>query len=186
MKIGTMETKKMMRRNAVVSHSIYSNDESEKNKSLEQPQDHVNNHKNNNGRRRKRYPRRGGVVLPVSSISISTTDMKDDFETCLNSTSKTEQKISDTHIVIDQKLGFHIDHEGNDIFFAILDTYYTNMYAEVVSEIHRGIILNTAIDDIYSRGFKFIWRSSSGALKVLKDDVIILKQIKSLLKRRVQ
>ena len=60
------------------------------------------------------------------------------------------------------------------------------MYAEVVSEIHRGIILNTAIDDIYSRGFKFIWRSSSGALKVLKDDVIILKQIKSLLKRRVQ
>ena len=88
------------------------------------------------------------------------------------------------YIIIDKQLGFNIDHEGNALFLAILDAYYTDMYAEAMSQIHRGIILNMAIDDMCSRGFKFVLRSRGKHFR-LEDDIVILKQIKSLLKQRI-
>ena len=93
--------------------------------------------------------------------------------------------LSDTHIIIDKELGFNINHEGNALFLAIIDAYYTDIYAEAVSGVHRGIILNTAVDDIYSRAFKFVWRSK-GKYSMLKDDDIILKKIKLLFKEIIE
>ena len=190
---------KMMRRNAVSCSNTFCNEESEENnqhrgsnqksasQELNQEDSHVinNDKKNKNSdRRRIRYSRRGGIVLNSSSISISSSSYDDNKNEQQEYHTK-KSSLSDTHILIDQQFGFDVDHEGNDKFIAILDAYYTDMYAEADSKIHRGIILNTVIEDIYARGFKFVWRSSRGAYKVLNDDLVIMKQIKSLLKRRI-
>ena len=85
-------------------------------------------------------------------------------------------------IIIDNKTGFDSNHEGNQLFLAILHTYYSEMYENASSCItYRRLILNVVLDDMYSRGFRFLWRENGKYVKI-HDNMVILKRIRKKLK----
>lgn len=139
-------------------------------------------------------PRRGGVVLTSSAI----VHLRDEKIVKNESMKRNEGGIIDKipifrpedrvtpskmDIIIDIEKGFYVDHGANDIFLAILRTYFVDKYSEASSKTHRGIILSTILDEIYSRRMKFLWKNYSEQHFILDDDMIILRYIKSTLKK---
>lgn len=93
--------------------------------------------------------------------------------------------ITKNHVIIDRDSGFDNSHEGNRLFLDILHTYYSEMYTDVSSSItHRRLVLNIVLDDMYSRGFKFIWKENGIYFKI-HDETVILKKIREKLKQTI-
>jgi hypothetical protein len=92
---------------------------------------------------------------------------------------------SHMHIIIDANSGFDSDHDGNKTFYEILRAYYATKYSEAIDKTHRRILLHTILDDMYNRGFNFVWKNRQEKCFALKDDLIILQNIRSALKQIV-
>lgn len=91
---------------------------------------------------------------------------------------------SEMDIIIDVEKSFDVDHGCNMTFHAILRTYYADRYSEATNKTHKTILLNIILDEVYHRGFKFLWKSQkSDQCFVMKDEVIILKHIRLALKK---
>lgn len=90
--------------------------------------------------------------------------------------------ITRNHIIIDRDAGFDSSNEGNRMFLDILQVYYAEMYKHASSCItRRRLVLNIILDDMYSRGFQFLWRENGHCYKI-HDDMFILKKIGKELK----
>ena len=104
--------------------------------------------------------------------------------------------LSPTDIVINYGTNndfLHDYHEGNLFFNAILNAYYTEEYIRAQnSKMHKRIILNTILGDMYSRGCNFVLlkknpdcesKEENQECYVIDDDVLILKRIRKALKQ---
>jgi hypothetical protein len=91
---------------------------------------------------------------------------------------------SEMDIIIDVEKSFDVDYGCNVTFLAILRTYYADRYLEATSKTHKTILLNIILDEVYHRGFKFLWKSPKlEQYFAMKDEVIILKHIRLALKK---
>ena len=132
---------------------------------------------------------------PLSYLTMTKQKKENDEESSIHdprsdhqrSSRCTKIKIKDNYVILDGKRGIDSSYEGaNRLFLDILNTYYSEEYARASSnKTQRRLILNVILDDMYTRGFEFMWYEN-GNYQALENDMVILKKIRSSLVRETR
>lgn len=133
-----------------------------------------------------------------AASSKGSRSLEERYQEYFETTKCPTKQLCSTDIIINYGINddfLHDNHEGNVFFNAILNAYYAQEYIRAQnSKMHKRIILNTILEDMYSRELSFVLlkknpdsqsNEENQECYVIDDDVLILKRIRKALKQCV-